>query len=157
MTGSRVSSIEQFQESLPAVNEFWGGSAGTPASPDSAAHAELFHRMWRALTDGDVGTLAEISTADCVLHLASTSILDPEYRGRDAILQAYDQVRERTGGTLRLEPRHVFVDDRGHAIGVHRTVADRGGEHIDRTSALLVSIVGGRISGAEQFSEQTGA
>jgi ketosteroid isomerase-like protein len=80
-----------------------------------------------------------------------------EHKGRDAMEKVYRQMWDATGGTLRWEPRQMFVDGRGRVVSVSHMTAERQGRHLDQMQASVTSIVGGRLSSAELFQEDLDA
>ena len=116
-------------------------------------HAEVLRRGWRALSEGDAATLQQLFTKDCVLHLPGDHPLAGEHKGVDAVLDTYRRMREETDGTLRWEPQHVFIDGRGHVMGVRRFIADRRGRHFDAIGGAICTVVGDRIASVEMFEE----
>lgn len=154
IVGGLPSSMEVFEEDIDAVDEFFGdtSAAGRDAGRAEHPHAELVARMWRAMGAGDAA-LAELFTTDCVLHIAGGHRLAGEHRGRDAVLAVYQQIRDDTGGTAQWKPQQMFVDDRGHVVGVRHVTGERDGRRLNVSGALLYTVVGDRIAGVDLFEE----
>ncbi len=114
-------------------------------------HIDIVRRGWRALAEGDAATLQQLCTKDCVVHLPGNHPLAGEHKGLDAALDVARRMREETGGTLRFEPQQLFVDGRGHVIGIRRMTAERGGRRFDSIGATLCTMVGDRVAGIEIF------
>jgi len=120
-------------------------------------HVELVQRMYRALSEGDIDTVRESVAADFVIYVPGNTWVSGEYKGRDAMIEIYRQMRDGTDGTIRWEPLQMFVDDRGHVVSVGRMTAERQGRHLDQLQAALSVIIGGRLSSAQLFQEDLAA
>jgi hypothetical protein len=90
--------------------------------------------------------VADMLTEDAVWHVGGTHRLSGDYRGRDAILDYFDDVRDETKGTLKLEPIELISSDtRGSAF--LRVTGSRGGKGLDVVMAeAFVFTPGGLIS-----------
>jgi ketosteroid isomerase-like protein len=120
-------------------------------------HVELVQRAYRALSEGDTDTASESWAADFVIYVPGKTWFSGEHKGRDAMMEIYRQMRDATDGTLRWEPRQMFVNDRGHVVSVSRMTAERQGRHLDQLQAAVSAIVGGQLSSAELFQEDLDA
>jgi ketosteroid isomerase-like protein len=69
-------------------------------------------------------------TEDVVWHVGGNHPLSGDYRGRDAIFEYFEKVRELTGGGLRSAPQDILADD-SHGGVFTRVTADRGDRHLD--------------------------
>jgi len=120
-------------------------------------HVELVQRAYRAGSEGDIDTLSESCASDFVMYVPGNTWVAGEYKGRDAMRQIYQKMRDATDGTLRWEPGQVFVDGRGHVVSVSRMTAERQGRHLDQMQAAVSAIVGGRLSSSQLFQEDLDA
>jgi uncharacterized protein len=78
--------------------------------------------------------LGEALADHSVWHVGGTHQLSGDYRGREAILQYFDQVGTETGRTLKLEPIELIANDE-HGAAFLRVTAEREGERLDVTMA----------------------
>lgn len=115
-------------------------------------HAALVRKGYAAFSRGDTDTLRELIAADCAHHMAGSHPLSGDFKGRDAILDMYRRLGEETT-TLQIELRNVLVDGRGHAVAVHRLIAERNGKRLDETACNIVRIVGDKITDLDQCTE----
>jgi ketosteroid isomerase-like protein len=116
-------------------------------------HVEILRRAWQALSQGDAQALQQLFTRDCVLHIPGDHPLAGEHKGIDAVLDTYRRMREETGGTMRWEPQRLFLDGRGHVVGMRRFIADRQGRRFDAPGAVVCTLVGDRLASVEMFEE----
>src|SRR4051794_24934037 len=61
----------------------------------------LIRRGFDAFNKGDVTTLKEVLTADCVQHMAGNNRFSGEHKGRDNILNMYGEIGALTDGTFQ--------------------------------------------------------
>ncbi|MFC4503301.1 MULTISPECIES: nuclear transport factor 2 family protein [Streptomyces] len=113
-------------------------------------HAMLVRRGYEAFVRGDMDALRGMMTGDCTHHVPGSHPLSGDFKGTDAIIDMYGRLFSETGGTMRVELRDILVDDRGHAVAVHRFSADRNGKHMDDTGCIVFRIVGDKISDLDE-------
>jgi len=116
-------------------------------------HNELVRKVMQAGSANDAATLQQLLTRDCVVHQPGNHPLAGEHKGVDAVVDHVRRMHEETGRTVRAEPRHLFLDGRGHMIVVYRLTADRKGRRHDAISAAHVTIVGDRIADIEVYEQ----
>ncbi|WP_432137459.1 MULTISPECIES: nuclear transport factor 2 family protein [unclassified Streptomyces] len=115
-------------------------------------HAALVRRGYEAFSRGDMDGLRELFTADCTHHVPGTHMLSGDYKGQDSVIEMYGRLMQETNGTMRVEPRNVFVDGRGHAVGLHHITAERGGKRFDADEVIVFRIVGDKVSDLDECS-----
>jgi ketosteroid isomerase-like protein len=106
----------------------------------------------QAGSERDTATLQQLFTRDCVVHMPGSHPLAGEHKGLDAVLDLVRRMHEETNG-VSAEPQQLFVDDRGHAIGMYRFTAERRGRRHDVVSAAHFTFVGDRIAGIEVYEQ----
>jgi ketosteroid isomerase-like protein len=116
-------------------------------------HATLVRKGYDAFSRGDMDTLRELLSADCAHHVPGNHPLSGDFKGQDSVIDMYRRLAEETNGTLRVELRNVLVDNRGHAVTLHRFTAERGGKQLDETGALVFRIVGDKITDIDECLE----
>ena len=84
--------------------------------------------------DRDRGTMLDSLAEDAVWHVGGTHRLSGDYRGRQAILEYFDKVRQETGDSMRLEPLEVMANER-HGAAFLRVTAERQGRRLDSVVA----------------------
>jgi len=114
-------------------------------------HVALVRRIQQAMSAGDLATLEQMYTRDCVVYLPGDHPLAGEHKGRDAVLNVARRMHEETKGTLRLEPPQLFTDGRGHVIVLNRLTAERRGRRHDAARAVNFTIVGDQIAAIEVY------
>ncbi|MDR6973822.1 ketosteroid isomerase-like protein [Streptomyces sp. 3330] len=113
-------------------------------------HAALVRKGYEAFTRGDMDTLRGMMTGDCTHHVPGSHMLSGDFKGLDAVMDMYDRLFAETGGSLRVDLRTVLVDDRGHAVSLHRIAAERNGKHMDDDGGIVFRIVGDKISDLDE-------
>ncbi|GAA3774636.1 nuclear transport factor 2 family protein [Streptomyces phyllanthi] len=116
-------------------------------------HATLVRKGYDAFSRGDMDTLREILSGDCAHHVPGDHPLSGDFKGQDSVLDLYRRLNEETSGTLRVELRNVLVDNRGHAVALHRFTAERGDKRIDETGCLVFRIVGEKVTDIDECTE----
>lgn len=119
--------------------------------------AALVRRVWEAMSRGEGETERDAGHPDVTLSVRGSHQFAGEHRGHEGVGRWYRGLVEETGGTIRWEPQHLFVDGQGHVIGVRRVIADRNGKHLDALGAVLYTIADGRIVRTEHFEEDLDA
>ena len=87
-----------------------------------------------AYGEHDLATMRDSLAEDAVWHVGGTHPLSGDYRGRDAVLDYFDTVRERTADSMRLVPLEVMANDR-HGAAFLRVTAERRGKRLDTVVA----------------------
>ena len=114
----------------------------------------IMQRAYDAFNSGDVDTLTEIFDESAVWHLPGRSSMANDYQGREATLAYFGQLAQETGGTFRAELERLLGDDDGRVVGIHRSIADRGGKHLDVRDSIVFQLKDGRITdGREHFED----
>jgi ketosteroid isomerase-like protein len=83
-----------------------------------------------AYENHDRDAMEDSLAEDAVWHVGGTHRLSGDYRGRDAILGYFDDVRDETGNTMRLEPLEVLANER-HGAAFLRVTAERQARSLD--------------------------
>lgn len=91
---------------------------------------QRLERWLAAYGDSDREAMADSLADDAVWHVGGTHRLSGDYRGREAILDYFDTVREETADTMRLDPLEVMANDR-HGAAFLRVTAERDGRRLD--------------------------
>jgi uncharacterized protein len=110
-------------------------------------NAAIIRRGYDAFNAGDMETLTEIFDEGVVWHVPGRSSLADDYQGRDATFGFFGQLAEGSGGTLRVELRHLLADDE-RVVGIHRNIAERDGKHLDVDVCLVFQLDDGRVTEA---------
>ncbi|WP_328427700.1 nuclear transport factor 2 family protein [Streptomyces sp. NBC_00443] len=113
-------------------------------------HATLVRKGYEAFASGDMDALRGLMTSDCTHHVPGSHPLSGDFKGQDAIIEMYGRLYEETAGSMRVEPRTVLVDGRGHAVAVHHFTAERQGKRLDEDGAIVFRIVGDKVSDLDE-------
>ena len=113
-------------------------------------HATLVRKGYEAFASGDMDALRGLMTSDCTHHVPGSHPLSGDFKGQDAVIEMYGRLFEETAGSMRVEPRSVLVDGRGHAVAVHHFTAERQGKRLDEDGAIVFRIVGDKVSDLDE-------
>ena len=108
-------------------------------------NAAIVRRGYQAFTGGDPAELTELFGDDVSWHTPGRSRLAGDVVGREAVLARLGRYLAETGGTFRAELKRVLVDEDGRVIGIHHSVADRAGKHLDVYCCVVFELEDGRI------------
>jgi len=110
--------------------------------PENAA---IVRRGYAAFNAGDLKTLVELFGDDVAWHIPGTSPLAGDVAGREAVFARLGRYRAETGGTFRAELKRVLTDEDGRVVGIHHSVAERGGRQLDVYCCVVFELENGRI------------
>jgi ketosteroid isomerase-like protein len=108
-------------------------------------NAAIVRRGYEAFDRGDLTTLTELFGDDVSWHTPGRSPLAGDVVGRTAVFARLGRYVAETGGTFRADLKRVLTDEDGRVIGIHHTVADRDGKHLDVYCCLVCELENGRI------------
>jgi ketosteroid isomerase-like protein len=117
------------------------------SSPDSSTdhpHVRHYKRMIEAFNGNDLGVVAELLHPDVIYTVPGQSVLASVTRGIAAHLEMLRLARERSGNTLKLEPR-ALVTSGEHLFVYGRISAMRGEKALDSDHMVIFRFIGGRI------------
>src|ERR1051325_5935856 len=92
------------------------GSIGGMMRTDE--NVAVMQRAYDAFNAADIDTLTELFDENVVWHLPGDSSMAKDYEGRDATLDYFGQIGERTNGTFQAELQQLFASDDGRVIGL---------------------------------------
>lgn len=116
----------------------------TPSTSPTHPHVALYLRMIAAFNAGRVGEAADLFHPDIVYTIPGRSPIAGRTRGPQAHFDMLRTIRERSGGTLRLEPRAVLADDT-YLFVYGRVTAEREGKRLDTEHCVVFRFEGDRI------------
>ena len=117
-------------------------------------NAAIMRRAYEAFNTADMETLTEAFDESAVWHLPGRSSMANDYQGRDATFAYFAQLGQETGGTFRAELQQLLADDDDRVVGIHRSIADRDGKHLDVGDCIVFQLKDGRIiDGREHFHD----
>jgi hypothetical protein len=115
-------------------------------------NAAIVRRGYEALDSGDLTRLVDLFGDNVSWHTPGRSPLAGDVVGREAVFARLGRYLAETGGTFRAELKRVLTDEAGRVIGIHRSVAERDGKHLDIYGGIVFELENGRIvDGREHF------
>ena len=112
--------------------------------PTAHPNVVAYKRMIAAFNANDLGAVQALLDADLVYTIPGQSPIACHTRGVAAHLQMLKQARERSGGTLHLEPRAVAADGE-YLIVWGRITAEREGKRLDSDHCVMYRFSNGKI------------
>jgi ketosteroid isomerase-like protein len=106
-------------------------------------NATLIRRGFAAFNAGDVATLKEVLTADCVQHMAGKNRFTGDHKGLDNLLKMYGEIGALTDGTFQAVLSDVYATDQG-GIATFTSTARRNGRSLEQKNAMGFTIVDGK-------------
>jgi ketosteroid isomerase-like protein len=120
----------------------------------SAENVALVRRGYEAFNTGDLKVLNTLFAPNASWHVPGRGKLAGDYKGREATFAFFGELGQQTAGTFQVKVDSVMADDHGRVIGVHHTIADKGGKHLDVECCLVFEIKGGKVTdGREHFED----
>ena len=114
----------------------------------------IVRRGYEAFNRGDLTALAELFGADVSWHTPGRSPLAGDVFGREAVFARLGRYAIETGGTFRADLKRLLTDEDDRVIGIHHTVAERGGKRLDVYCCTVFELEDGRIvDGREHFDD----
>ena len=88
---------------------------------------------------GDLEAYKNYFADNVVWHVRGNHPLSGSYRGKEALFQYFDKVRELTQGSMKVEPEAILADD-NHVGLFARVTAQRDGRQLDVTMAQAFTV-----------------
>lgn len=101
----------------------------------------LMRRYLDTFAEGDLDALLDYFAPDVLWHVAGSHRLAGDYRGTDALRSYFGQVREETGGSLKLDPGSIMASD-DHIAMFLRVTGEREGRRVDVEMAQAFTVDG---------------
>ena len=120
----------------------------------AAENVATVRRGYEAFNTGDMKTLKELFDERASWHTPGRGSLAGDHKGREATFAYFGQLGQGTAGTFQAKLDHLYSDESGRVVGVHHTIADREGKHLDVECCLVFELKNGRITnGREHFDD----
>ncbi len=103
-----------------------------------------YERMIRGFNSNDLEAVREVLDSDVRYVIPGRSPISGETVGIAAHLEALRYARERSGGTLRLEPRTIVANDE-YLFVYGRISAEREGKKLDADHCVVFRFKRGKI------------
>ena len=117
-------------------------------------NARLVERGYRSFATGELGVLREFMADGVVWHEPGRSPLGRDYKGPEGVLELLHQLRERSGGTFKVE----FVDllaNSERVFAIQEETARRGEFELDMSSAVEFEIHQGKVTEVTVYHDDT--
>lgn len=115
---------------------------------------ELATRGYELFGKADLDTMKkEIFSPDVVWRTEGFAPFETEYKGIEAVVGYFGGLFERSGGTFKAEPLHVYADD-DRAVVIQHVTGTRAGKLLDTRMVLVFEIHDGRVFEVTQFGAE---
>ena len=116
----------------------------TPIDESTHPNVATYWRLIEAFNRNDLATISAVFDPDVVYTIPGRSPIAAHTRGVAAHLEALRRTRDRSGNTLKLEPKTVVAG--GYRVFVFgRISATRNGVHFESDHYVVFRFVAGRI------------
>jgi hypothetical protein len=118
------------------------------------AYESLTRRAYEDFESGDLDLLGVVMAQDVVWHEPGRSSLAGDYKGPEAVLGFLAQLKDRSGGTLKIEILDVLSEP-GRAVVFQRETATKNGKDLDVIAAVDFEIHNGKITEVTVYHADT--
>jgi hypothetical protein len=112
----------------------------------------LVRRGFEAFNKGDVATLKEVLSADCVQHMSGSNRFSGDHKGLDNMLEMYGEIGTLTNGTFQAVLGDVYASDHG-VIAQFTSKATRNGRSLEQKNSLVFTIVDGKATDMDEVPQ----
>ena len=114
------------------------------------ANAEIIRLAYHAFNSADLGGLNELLDDNTSWQTPGLTAVAGHRKGRNEVLAHFERYKTETGGTFRAELMHLFADESGRAVGIHRNTARRNGRTLDTECCITFGLRNGRIAAGKE-------
>ena len=115
-------------------------------------NAELLRKGYEAFDKGDMAVLTNLFAEDVVWHVAGTSPISGEHRGREAVFAAFAKTVELSGGSFKIELHDVLANDE-HTVALTRATGSRQGRQLSSLDTDVYHMSNGKVTEFWSFAE----
>src|SRR3954447_3889538 len=109
----------------------------------------LIRRGFDAFNKGDVTTLKQVLSTDCVQHMSGTNRFSGDHKGLDNVLEMYGEIGALTDGTFQAVLGDVYATDHG-VIAQFTSKASRNGRSLEQRNSMVFTIVDGKATDLDE-------
>ena len=117
-------------------------------------HGAVVRRAYQDFELGDLDLLGVVMGHDVVWHEPGRSRFACDYKGLEAVLGFLGQLKERSGGTFRIEVLDVLSEPE-RTVVLQRETATRNGKDLDVIAAVDFEIHHGKITEVTVYQGDT--
>lgn len=117
-------------------------------------YVALIRRAYQDFESGDLDLLRVVMAEDVVWHEPGRCALSGDYKGPEEVLGFLQELRTRSGGTLRVEILDVFHQPE-RAVVFQRETATRDGKVLDVVAAVDFEIHNQKITEVTVYHADT--
>lgn len=115
-------------------------------------NADTVRKGYAAFASGDMDTLRKLFADDIVYSVPGENAIAGEYKGPDEVLDLFQKLGQLTGGTLRVDLRHVGPGETG-VLAMHHVTGDRSdGRTLSLDTILAFEFRGEQIRRVRLFT-----
>src|SRR5438445_8698236 len=102
----------------------------------------LVRKGFEAFNKGDVATLKQVLSTDCVQHMSGSNRFSGDHKGIDNLLEMYGEIGTLTNGTFQAVLGDVYATDHGVTAPLPST-ATLAGRSLEQRNSMVFTIVDG--------------
>ena len=118
------------------------------------AYESLVRKAYQNFEAGDLDLLRVVMAEEAVWHEPGRSPLAGDHKGLEAVLGFLGELKERSGGTFRIEVLDVLSEPE-RAVVLQRETATRSGKTLDVIAALDFEVHHGKITEVTVYQADT--
>ncbi len=112
---------------------------------------DAVRQAYEAFTTGDLERLMALYDDEATHIIPGSSTVSGAHKGKENILTVYGRMVELSGGSFKVDLRHVMTDGNSRVVAVHKTSMEKDGESFLETEALLITFHDGKIIEIQDF------
>ncbi len=119
------------------------------------ANEELLRGFYAAFSRGDMEALFNALADDIVFHVPGQTQISGEHRGKEQLAAFFQQVGERSAGTIRLDVHDVVGNDE-HVVGLANISGQPKGSPLSYHVVHVWHVRGDKLAEMWEHPEQAG-
>jgi ketosteroid isomerase-like protein len=99
---------------------------------------------YKAFASGDLDAVTKNWSPDIIWHAGSVGPISGDYKGKDEVLGFFASLMQESGGTFKLDVRHMIADDE-YGFALVQTTMERNGKRADQLNTHCFRLEDGKV------------